>query len=347
MSKREAEGYDIPAVEAWIRENVDVLVPPFEWTRLEGGHSNLTYLLQDSNGDKAVVRRPPQGELLPKAHDMAREWAVISALGPTGFPVPAAYGFCEDKAVTGALFYVMGFVDGRPLHSAAQTAEWVPEDKRITLAHSFFDTLADLHALNPDEIGLGSLGKKDGYIARQVKTWYRSWVASAEPAGYDDPRAHELQQYFLDNQPQQAQVSVVHGDYGFHNCLTGPDSTVAAVIDWEISTLGDPLADVAYTLKAWPDSQSFIDAHPDAASCASGFPLRAELAERYAARTGFNLDRLDFYMGFNHWKSAAILHGVYARYIEGKKSSEGVDLDLLRARIDGCIDSAAESVGRL
>ena len=172
---RVAEGYDIPAVEAWISENTDYFAPPFSWSRLEGGHSNLTYRLEDAAGKKAVIRRPPMGELLPKAHDMNREWSLIAAFAPHGFPVPEPIGFCEDMSVTGALFYVMGFSDGRPLFKVEDTLEWVPEDQRATLAYSFIDTLADMHSLDPDAIGLTSLGKKEDYIGRQIKAWYRSW----------------------------------------------------------------------------------------------------------------------------------------------------------------------------
>jgi aminoglycoside phosphotransferase (APT) family kinase protein len=343
----DAEGFEIPAVEAWIDANVEGLSPSFEWTRLEGGHSNLTYLLQDSQGRKAVIRRPPLGELLPKAHDMQREWSVISSLAPTGFPVPAAFGFCDDKDVTGAFFYLMGFVEGRPLHSLAETEEWVASDQRETLAHSFVDTLAELHALDPDDIGLGELGKKEDYIGRQVKTWYRSWQASIEPAGFDDPRAHELQEYFLANRPEQGKARVVHGDYGFHNCLIGADAKVAAVIDWEISTLGDPMADFAYTLKTWPETEADINLAPDLPTSADGFPFRDVLARRYAERTGRNIDMLDFYIGFNRWKMAAILHGVFARYRAGQKSTEGVDLEKLRNLIDASLAGAVAAIERI
>jgi aminoglycoside phosphotransferase (APT) family kinase protein len=301
-------------------------------------------LLQGQGGTKAVIRRPPLGELLPKAHDMQREWSVISALGPTGFPVPEALGFCDDNTVTGALFYVMGFAEGRPLHTRDQTDEYVALDQREALAHSFVDTLADLHALDPDDIGLGGLGKKEGYIDRQVKTWYRSWQASVEPAGFDDPRAHELQAYFLANRPEQGKASVVHGDYGFHNCLIGTDARVAAVIDWEISTLGDPLADLAYTLKTWPETTADIKKLPDAATSAEGFPCRAILAERYAKRTGLDISSLGFYIGFNLWKMAAILHGVYARYMAGQKSTEGVDLKFLLAQVELSMAEAAKAI---
>lgn len=195
-SEQTAEGYDIPAVEAWVRENVTGLTPPFKWTRLEGGHSNLTYRLDDANGKSAVIRRPPQGVLLPKAHDMSREWSLISALGPTAVPVPEAIGFCESPDVTGAWFYIMGLIDGQPLYAREETLARIPEDKRPAMAFDMVDALANLHSLDPDEIGLSGLGKTDSYVGRQLKTWYRSWMASIEPAKFDDPRAHELHDYF-------------------------------------------------------------------------------------------------------------------------------------------------------
>jgi len=341
------EGYDIPAVEAWIAEHVPALQPPLTWSRLPGGHSNLTYLIQSEDGTEAVIRRPPLGDLLPKAHDMSREWALISALGPTPVPVPAAMGFCESPDVTGAWFYVMGVIDGRPLYNADDTLAWVPAANREVLAHSFIDVLADLHSLDPDELGLGELGKKENYVGRQLKTWYRSWTASAGPAEYDDPRAHEMQRYFLENMPDQGPARVVHGDYGLHNCLIGADGAIAAVVDWEISTLGDPLADLAYALNQWSEPGDPILAGPGGPTSVPGFPDRAYLADRYAARTGRDLTMLDFYVGFNRWKTAAIVHGVYARYLEGKKSSEGVDVDTLRQRIGLALDQAEQAIARL
>jgi aminoglycoside phosphotransferase (APT) family kinase protein len=340
------EGYEVGPVEAWIKENTR-LAPPLEWTRFEGGHSNLTYLIKDQNGDEAVIRRPPQGELLPKAHDMSREWALISALNPTSVPVPAAIGFCESPDVTGAWFYVMGLIDGKPLYSAEDTNKLIPESEREALSHSFIDVLADLHSLDPDEIGLGDLGKKENYVGRQLKTWYRSWTSSIEPANYDDQRAHDLQQFFLDNMPDQGMARVVHGDYGFHNCLIGSNCRVAAVVDWEISTLGDPLADLAYALNQFGDPSDIIQQTAEAATSPKGFPTRMALAERYAERTGRDISQLDYYLGYNRWKTAAILHGVYARYMAGQKSTEGVDLDGLRSRIDVALTLAQQAVDRI
>ena len=341
------EGYRVDAVHAWIRDNINGLTPPCRWTRLEGGHSNLTYRLQDAAGRLAVIRRPPQGQLLPKAHDMSREWALISALGATPVPVPRALGFCESPAVTGAWFYVMGHVDGYPLYGCEDTERLVPAKERRKMARSFIDVLADLHAVDPDEVGLGRLGKKENYVGRQLNTWYRSWTSSIEPAGYDDPRAHDIREFLLANIPEQGPARVVHGDYGLHNCLVGPDCTIAAVVDWEISTLGDPLADLAYALNPWPDPADEEPVLPEAATAPTGFPSRTQLAERYAQRTGRDLSRLDYYVGFNRWKTACIVHGVYARYCAGKKSSEGVDLEEMRGRIDRSLTQSEQAVNRI
>jgi len=341
------EGYNVEAVEAWIGAHIDSLKPPFRWTRLQGGHSNLTYRLDDAEGRRAVIRRPPQGELLPKAHDMSREWALISALGPTPVPVPAALGFCESPDVTGAWFYVMGLVDGHPLYSAEDTKRYVPEPERRKMAFSFIDVLASLHDVDPDAVGLGDLGKKDSYVGRQLKTWYRSWTSSVGPAEFDDPRAHELQRFFLDHLPEQGPARIVHGDYGVHNVLVGPDHTIAAVVDWEISTLGDPLADLAYALNQWPDPSDPQPPVPEAATSPPGFPARSELAARYGERTGRALSMLDYYVGFNRWKTACIVHGVYARYCEGKKSTDGIDLPEMRSRISRSLDQAEAAVRRL
>ena len=340
-------GYHILAVEAWINQHVPGLQPPLAWTRLEGGHSNLTYRVQDRHGRQAVIRRPPMGELLPKAHDMAREWALISALARTPVPVPAALGFCADVSVTGAAFYLMGHVDGHPLYTDDDAARWAPPALRCTLAHSFIDVLADLHAIDPAAVGLADLGKPDDYIGRQLKTWYRSWNASIAGAQLDDPRAHSLQQYFLQHTPAQGPARIVHGDYGLHNTLVGADGHIAAVVDWEISTLGDPLADLAYALNQWaePDDPPPVRGKPP--TSLPGFPSRQALADRYATRTGRDLAKLDFYIGFNRWKSAAIVHGVYARYLEGKKSTLGVDLAALKRSILHSLDLAAAAVARL
>lgn len=341
------EGYDIAAVEAWIDSHIEGLKTPLRWKKLQGGHSNLTYRVEDSMGRIAVIRRPPLGKLLPKAHDMGREWQIISALGPTKVPVAAALGFCESPDVTGAHFYVMGHVEGLALYKNTDTEAWVSLDKRHTLGESFIDVLAELHSLDPDEIGLGTLGKKENYIGRQLKTWYRSWTSSQEAAGYDDPRVHEMQEFLLANIPEQGPARVVHGDYGLHNCLFGKDAKVAAVLDWEISTLGDPLADLAYALNQWILPGDIEPVKEDAASVVAGMLTREEMAKRYADATGRDLTNLDYYIGFNWLKSAMIIHGVYSRYQEGQKSTDGVDMVDLRDRVTRNINEAERAVSRV
>ena len=340
----EPEGYDVEAVEAWIAGNVKGLTPPLTWTRLQGGHSNLTYRIDDGEGRAAVIRRPPQGELLPKAHDMSREWALISALGSTGVPVAPAMAFCENPEITGAWFYVMGLIDGRPLYSAQETEGRIPRDERQTLAWSFVDVLADLHKLDPDEIGLSDLGKKEDYVGRQLRTWFRSWTSSIIDAEYDDPRAHEIRDYLAGNIPDQGPAKVVHGDYGLHNCLVGANYKVVAVVDWEISTLGDPLADLGYALNAWAEPG---EGREGAATALSGFPTRAELAARYEEQSGRDLSKLNYYIGFNWWKTACIIHGVYARYRAGKKSTEGVDMGDFRSRIGEALNASEKALTTL
>ena len=341
------EGYQVDAVEAWIDANVEGLKTPLKWTRLEGGHSNLTYQLEDANGRLAVIRRPPQGELLPKAHDMSREWALISALGPTDVPVPEALGFCESPDVTGAWFYVMGHINGKPLYNSDDTNAIVPQSERRKMAFNFIDVLAALHSVDPDEVGLGELGKRDSYVGRQLKTWYRSWTSSIEDAEFDDPRAHDLQEFFLNNLPDQGPIRIVHGDYAPHNILIGPDCLIHAVVDWEISTLGDPLADLAYALNPWPDPTDPEPPLPEAALAPPGFPTRTELAARYGEVSGRDLSNLDYYIAFNRWKSAAIIHGVYGRYRAGKKSTEGIDMEEMRERIGRSLDLAELAANRL
>lgn len=342
----ETPGYERDNVEAWVAANVEDLTPPFRWTRLTGGHSNLTYAVVDQNGNEAVIRRPPLGKLLPKAHDMGREYKVIAGLGTTNVPVALAYGFCSDEAVTGANFYVMSKVTGRAMYSADDVEDWLSLDARRAMGHSFFDTLADLHAIDPDDVGLGDLGRKDGYVARQLRTWYGSWNASKEGADYDDARIHEMHEFLNSSIPMQGPARVVHGDFGPHNCMVAESGEVTAILDWEIATLGDPLADLAYAMNGWGDGADGTESGfmPGAATSAPGFEGCEALSARYAARTGADLSELSLYRAYNYFKTACILHGVYARYLLGQKSTAGVDVAALRERMLATIDRAQQMV---
>lgn len=329
-------GVDREKVEAWIGSNTR-LVPPFTWSRLVGGHSNLTYRIEDQQGTVAVFRRPPLGELQPKAHDMHREFRIIEALWGTGVPVAEPYGYCEDPAVTGAHFYVMGFVHGQPLGSTTDADTWLPEGARRNVSESFIDTLAALHMVDPIQRGIGDLGKHDDYAGRQLKAWYRSWVTSAADAELDDPRVHALHDWFMANRPADGPVRLVHGDFGVHNCLVDEQGFVTAVLDWEVASLGEPMGDLAYLMNMWlePGEES---ARGGSMTAKPGFLRRADMVARYSDRVGgIDHAKLQYFIALNHWKSACIVHGVYTRYKRGQKSSEGVDMQ-------GFVDAALRSL---
>jgi aminoglycoside phosphotransferase (APT) family kinase protein len=334
-------GFDVDTIEQWLPSVADV-AGPFRWERLPGGHSNLTYLITDVDGRELVIRRPPQGELLPKAHDMWREYRIIDGLWSTAVPVAEPIAYRDDRDLCDVHFYVMGKVEGRALYSGEEVGPYLDERARRRAGESFVDTIAALHSIDPADVGLAELGRPDGYVARQLKTWYGSWTASVPFAEHDDDRVHALHAMLAANTPEQGPGRIVHGDFGPHNCVFAPSGDITAVLDWEIATLGDPLADFAYSVNAWvePGDAGVYGADPPTAL--PGFPSRAELVARYEAATGADLTDLAFYRCFNSWKTACILHGVYARYRAGQKSTEGVDLDTLFARIGLSLDAAGE-----
>jgi aminoglycoside phosphotransferase (APT) family kinase protein len=336
-------GFDVPTIDAWLQTVTDV-TPPVTWARLPGGHSNLTYLLRDAGGQELVIRRPPRGELLPKAHDMWREYRIIKGLWPTAVPVAEPIAYCDDRAIAETHFYVMRKAEGRALYTGASVRDWLDEPARRHAGETFIDVLAALHTIDPERVGLGDLARHDGYVARQIRTWYGSWTASVEYAGFDDPRVHELHELLSASVPEQGPARVVHGDFGPHNSLFSRSGDIEAVLDWELASLGDPLADFAYSLNAWTEVGDEGVYGSDPPTSLPGFPTRAELAARYAALTGADLSNLGYYRAFNSWKTACIVHGVYARYQAGQKSTEGVDLDGLRSRVFLAIDAAMNYV---
>jgi aminoglycoside phosphotransferase (APT) family kinase protein len=338
-------GFNGGRVTAWLVERVRGVQPPLAWTKLPGGHSNFTYRLDDAAGRTFVVRRPPLGELLPTAHDMHREFTVISALWPTPVPVPEPLAFTDDTSVTGAPFYAMGWVEGRSLYTATETAEHLTsEEARARTGPSFIDTLAALHTLDPDEVGLGALGKRTSYVGRQLHRWYESWNASKNR---ELPDVDRLYTFLVERLPEQTKVSVVHGDYGLHNCRVAADGHIAAVVDWEISTLGDPMADLAYCINAWAEPGDAAASRDDAPTTLPGFCGRQMLIDRYADQTGVDLTELDYYRCFNHWKSVCIVQGVYARYLHGQKSTDDVDVAGFPGRIEKTLQLAVEAADRL
>jgi len=319
-------GIDVSGVSAWFAEHVPGVVLPLDFTLVAGGRSNLTFQVDDAGGHRYVLRRPPTGHLLPTAHDMAREHKIISAMGPAGIPAPPALGLCEDESVNGAPFYVMGFVDGVIAREERDVKIHFDRPARHRASLALIDTLADIHQVDPDAVGLGDLGRKEGYIARQLKRWNANYQAANQARGGTPlPAMEELHSRLSDATPDQGPAAVVHGDYRLDNCMLAHDgSRVLAVLDWELCTLGDPLADLGQLLVYWPEPGE-RSALGHAPTTLPGFATRAELTGRYESRTGRSLPHLDFYVAFAYWKLACILEGVYARYVGGAMGDDGFD----------------------
>ena len=314
------DGIDVPKVTAWFERHIDGAQGPLDFVLIAGGRSNLTFKVTDANGTNYVLRRPPLGHVLATAHDMGREHRIISALQPTPVPVAPALGFCEDTDVNGAPFYVMGFVDGVIVRDLASAKALEPE-ARAKAGEHLVDVLVDIHDINPDDVGLGDLGRKDGYIARQLKRWYGQFNQSKLR---EVPLVDEMHDFLAARIPEQQGAAIVHGDYRLDNCMLRTDGEVAAVLDWELCTLGDPLADLGLLMVYWNDPDDTTQALAGSgATAAPGFPNREALRARYAARSSRDLSDLDYYVAFGYWKLACILDGVYTRYVKGAMGNDG------------------------
>jgi aminoglycoside phosphotransferase (APT) family kinase protein len=317
------EGVRAERVTQWFVDHVPGVAPPLTFSLIAGGHSNLTYAVTDSNDRRWVLRRPPLGHVLESAHDVGREHRIISALADSAVPVAPTAGLCRDVEVNDAPFYVMEFVDGLVLHDA-EAARAVPETERGPIGEHVVDVLADLHAVDPDAVGLGDLGRKEAYLERQLKRWTKQWENSKQR---EIPAMEEARRLLAERMPEQIGATIVHGDYRLGNMLVG-EGRIRAVLDWELCTLGDPLADVGYLLNAWVQPGELDTRQGEAAPTAvGGFGTREALVERYQAATGRDLAGIDYYRAFSHWRLAAIGEGVYKRYLLGAMGERG-EMDL-------------------
>ncbi|HEV7481471.1 MAG TPA: phosphotransferase family protein [Solirubrobacterales bacterium] len=335
------DGIDTNGIEAWFALNVPSASPPLSFERIAGGHSNLTFRVGDAGGNSWALRRPPLGKRLGSAHDMAREHKVVSALGETDVPVAPVVGLCEDESVSGgAPFYVMAFVEGPILRGVAEAEIFPERGDRVAIANRVADTLATIHAVDPDAVGLGDLGRKEDYVARQLHRWQGQWEKSKTR---ELPAIDSLHERLSARIPAQGPATIVHGDYRLDNMILTPSGEVAAVVDWELCTLGDPMADVGLLMAYWPSAEQADIALGQPANLAPGFPTREELAARYAERSGRDLADLDFFVALGYWKLAIILEGVYARYVAGGygKVDDGVHaFALLVERLADAADQA-------
>ncbi|WP_318217884.1 phosphotransferase family protein [Streptomyces sp. SCL15-6] len=321
MSPDHPPGLDLDRLRALLdRERPGLVTGPLSGRLIEGGRSNLTYGVSDGTS-KWVVRRPPLGHVLATAHDMKREHRVISALHPTDVPVPRPVLLCEDEEVLGAPFYVMEFVEGTPYRTAGQLAPLGPERTRAAVLN-LVDTLVGLHAVDPAEVGLGDFGRPGGFLDRQLRRWAKQLDASRnrDLAGIDELHAtlgREL--------PRSPAPTVVHGDYRLDNVLIGGENDeIRAILDWEMSTLGDPLTDLGL-LVMYSQPLGMPDSPVSTTAQAPGHPAPAELIERYAARSGRDVSSVAWYTAFAWFKLAVILEGIHYRYTLGQTVGRGFD----------------------
>jgi aminoglycoside phosphotransferase (APT) family kinase protein len=309
------DGIDRAGVEAWFADHVEGAEPPLAFDRVSGGRSNLTYGVADTAGHRWALRRPPLGKRLASAHDMGREHRIISALQSTGVPVPPVVGLCEDETVNGAPFFVMGFVEGPILRTRGEAEEAFGDADRRAIGERVVDTLVAIHAVDVDEAGLGDLSRREDYVARQLHRWHGQWEKSKtrELAVVDD-----VHRRLAARIPEQGPATIVHGDYRLDNMILAQSGEVAAVVDWELCTLGDPLADVGMLLVYWSEAGDEFTPLFEAATTAAGFPGREEVKARYAERSGRDLSGIDYYVALGYWKLAIVLEGVFARYAAGQ-----------------------------
>lgn len=306
---RPTDDIDAARLAEWMKHAVEGFAGPLEVLRFAGGQSNPTYQLR-TPGRRYVLRRKPPGRLLASAHAVDREYRVMRALGGAGFPVPRAYALCEDKSVIGSVFYVMAMVEGRILWDGRLPDCTTAERRAIYEAE--IDTLATLHRLDPHAIGLGDYGHPGNYFARQLKRWSRQYVES------DGPRYAEMDRliaWLPEQLPPDRPPRIVHGDYRLDNMVFDQCAPrVVAVLDWELSTLGDPIADLTYLLMHWVTPTHERNSLAGLAPGERGIPTMDEMLGRYLAATGDRLDApIDWYLAYNLFRFAAILHGVAAR----------------------------------
>jgi aminoglycoside phosphotransferase (APT) family kinase protein len=334
----------LASLEPWLRARLPAARPPFRLERLAGGRSNLTFLLADAAGGEWVLRRPPLGPRQATAHDVLREGRIMAALGPTAVPVPAILGAEDGLCPDGAPLLLMERAPGvavrgaatapeaaapraaAPEAAAAEAVGAAPHRSATTIESSLAppararaglalaEALAALHAVDPAAVDLIDLGRGEGYIERQLARWNRQWAEGRTRELDDLAATHAL---LAARVPPQPQTAIVHGDFRLDNCLLDPAGEVTAVLDWEICTLGDPLADLGLLLVYWAEPGDEVTALEDPPTLAPRFATRAEVRRRYEAAAEIDASALDFYEAFAWWKLACIVEGVYARVSRG------------------------------
>jgi len=324
---------DVPAgihyenVSRFFAENIEGGDAPLTFTLIGDGRSNLTYMV--TAGDRRwVMRRPPLGHVLPTAHDMVREYRVLSALSNTDVPVPRPLALCEDTSVNEYPFYVMEYRDGVIISSDLPEGYATTPEERRAISIALIDTLVKLHAVDYEAVGLGDFGRPAGYLERQVRRWSEQWERSKTG---ELPEIDELIRRLRASLPESPAPTIVHGDYRLGNMALDPKDPgkVVAIFDWEMSTLGDPLSDLGYTLVYWgnpDDPEERLNLRPGArVTTQEGFLTREQLVEEYAKRSGRDVENITWYEVFALYKLAVITEGIYARHLQGKTYGKGFE----------------------
>jgi len=341
----EVVGIDVENVTRWFTDHVAEVRPPLDFLLIAGGRSNLTFNVADADGRAWVLRRPPTGHVLATAHDVAREHRIIAALAPTPVPVPPPLGLCTDEAVTGAPFFVMAYLDGHVLRDARVAETLFTPEQRRRAGLDLIRVLGDLHDVDVDAVGLGDLGRRDGYVARQLERWYGQFRASTGETGRAVPLLDSLHDRLVAGIPEQKGTTIVHGDYRLDNTVLDDQGRLIGVLDWELCTLGDPLADIGLLMVYWAEPGDEVPALGVAPTTAGGFPSREEMRARYAERTGRDVGSLDFYVAFGYWKLACILEGVYTRYAGGSGGGDPSGYEAYATQV-GLLAEAADTTLR-
>lgn len=339
-------GIDVPALEGWFAQNVRGSRAPLRIQLIAGGHSNLTYRVDDASGSTFALRRPPTGDLPRGAHDVAREHRILAALKETAVPVPPVEALCSDTAVIGAPFYVMGWVDGRIVDNEAAVVRLLPTiESRQQAAFTLIEGLAALHAVDVNSVGLGDLGPHEHYLSRQLERMRKVWEKTKTR---DLPIIESLHARLVASQPAQRHTGVVHSDFRFGNIMFDPDGRLLAVLDWELCAIGDVLVDLGFLLCNWdlpldPWESVWMRSPP---TRAGGFPNREEMCARYAQLTGFDVECIDYYQAFCYWRIAVIAEGMKRRYESGAMGDQSEDSALLDRRVRARAELADQFLAR-
>lgn len=339
------KGIDEERLAGWMASAVAEATPPIEIHPLTGDRSDGAFWIGDAAGRAWVLRRPPARRPTPSAEDLARTHKVLRALAGTAVPAPVPVAFCTDDTVAGAPFSLIEFVDGHVLAGPADAEKLLDAAGRRLAAESLVDALVAIHDVDVDAVGLGDLAPRHGHMARQLELWHHSTLAGQGAARRCLLLVHDLHGYLAERlPPEPSRPSIVHGDYRVDSAILADDGRVRAVVHWEGAILGDPLADLADLMVCWADPGGQNEALGVTTTAVAGFPTRGEVAQRYAERSGRDIDDLAFFVGFAYWKMACSLEGVYGR--ERADGRVGADqLDELSRHVLRLAESSRETLG--